>query len=138
MKIRVRENNISYHFLVESKPHERIDLLITESVNIYQTKKEEKKYSSNNEDILFWRKTDETIWKFPPFYLTPLFLRQFFHDHPLCPNFKNKKPPTSTGGRKLWFGRRTFFSIIKLVFQGKREFYLFYYHAIFKDPVLFK
>ena len=29
-----------YHFLVESKPHERIDILITASVNIYQTKKE--------------------------------------------------------------------------------------------------
>ena len=29
-----------YHFLVESKPHERIDLLITASGNIYQTKKE--------------------------------------------------------------------------------------------------
>ena len=28
-----------YHFLVESKPHERIDLLITASMNIYQTKK---------------------------------------------------------------------------------------------------
>ena len=27
-----------YHFLVKSKPHERIDLLITASVNIYQTK----------------------------------------------------------------------------------------------------
>ena len=31
-----------YHFLVKSKPHERIDLLITASVNIYQTKKEKK------------------------------------------------------------------------------------------------
>ena len=26
---------IIYHFLVENKPHERIDLLITASVNIY-------------------------------------------------------------------------------------------------------
>ena len=31
-----------YHFLVESKPHERIDLLITTRVNISQTKKEKK------------------------------------------------------------------------------------------------
>ena len=30
---------IIYHFLVERKAHERIDLLITASVNIYQTKK---------------------------------------------------------------------------------------------------
>ena len=35
-------NFIIYHFLVESKPHERIDLLITASMNIYQTKKEKK------------------------------------------------------------------------------------------------
>ena len=36
-----RKRNFSiYHFLVEINPHERIDLLITASVNIYQTKKE--------------------------------------------------------------------------------------------------
>ena len=40
LKIRVRKRNfIIYHFLVKSKLHERIDLLITASVNIYQTKK---------------------------------------------------------------------------------------------------
>ena len=44
LKIRVR-GKISYHFLVKSKPHERIDLLITTSVNIYQTKK-----SNSNEN----------------------------------------------------------------------------------------
>ena len=33
---------IIYHFVVESKPHERIDLLITASMNIYQTKKDKK------------------------------------------------------------------------------------------------
>ena len=53
LKIRVRGKKfIIYHFLVESKPHERIDLLITASMNIYQTKKE-KKYSSSNENMLF-------------------------------------------------------------------------------------
>ena len=35
---------IIYHFLVESKAYERIDLLITASVNIYQTKKERKAF----------------------------------------------------------------------------------------------
>ena len=30
------------HFLVESKPYERIDLLTIASMNIYQTKKEKK------------------------------------------------------------------------------------------------
>ena len=44
-----------YHFLVESKPHERIDLLITASVDIYQTKKvkKSKKHSNKNENMLF-------------------------------------------------------------------------------------
>ena len=36
-----RERNFKiYHFLVESKPHERIDPLITATMNIYQTKKQ--------------------------------------------------------------------------------------------------
>ena len=37
-KSKRKRNFIIYHFLVESKPHERIDILITASVNIYQTK----------------------------------------------------------------------------------------------------
>ena len=45
-----KRNFIIYHFLVESKPHERIDLLITASVNIYQTKK---KYSNSDGNMLF-------------------------------------------------------------------------------------
>ena len=46
-------------------------------MNIYQTKK--KKYSNSNENMLFCRKTDETVWKHPlskrtpPFQLTPYF-----------------------------------------------------------------
>ena len=38
-KTKRKTNFIIYHFLVKSKPHERIDLFITASVNIYQTKK---------------------------------------------------------------------------------------------------
>ena len=38
-KSKRKRNFIIYHFLVECKPHERIDLLIGASVNIYQTKK---------------------------------------------------------------------------------------------------
>ena len=34
-----RKRNFIYHFLVERKPHEKINLLIAASVNIYQTKK---------------------------------------------------------------------------------------------------
>ena len=36
--------------------------------------------------MLLSRKTNETIWK-------PPISEQFFHDPPLCPNFKNKIPP---------------------------------------------
>ena len=89
-KSKRKRNVIIYHFLVKSKPHERIDPLITASVNIDQTK------------ILVvmktcLRKTDETIWKSPfvrlsPLQLTPPISEQFFHDPPLCPCFKNKKP----------------------------------------------
>ena len=69
-------NFIIYHFLVKSKPHERIDLMITASVNIYQTK------------IPIVMKTcfsyGKLIQQFgtppppPPLQLTPLFLRNFF------------------------------------------------------------
>ena len=44
---------IIYDFLKESKPHERIDLSITASANIYQTKKKKKNYSNSNENMLF-------------------------------------------------------------------------------------
>ena len=45
-KSKRKRNFIIYHFLVESKPHERTDLLTTLSVNIYQTKKK-KRYSNS-------------------------------------------------------------------------------------------
>ena len=38
-KSRRKSNFIIYHFLVESKAHERIDLLITASMNITRQKK---------------------------------------------------------------------------------------------------
>ena len=49
--------------------------------------------------MLFLRKTDETIWKSPILRKPPLstnlpISEQFFHDSPLCPNFKNEIPPT--------------------------------------------
>ena len=86
-KSKRKRNFIRYYFLVKSKPHERIDLLITASVNIYQTKKY---YSNSNEKML--RTTDETIWKLlPPLSTNPPISEQFFHDPPFCPNFKNEK-----------------------------------------------
>ena len=44
-KINFKKN----HFLVKSKPHERIDLLIPTNMNVYQTKKN----SNSNENMLF-------------------------------------------------------------------------------------
>ena len=38
----------------------------------------------------------------------------------------------------MTFGQRISFSIIKLVFRRKREFYLFEFNAIFKSRVIFK
>ena len=48
--------------------------------------------------MLFLRKTDETIWKTPLSKSTPSFnehpiSEQFFHDPPLCPDFKKEIPP---------------------------------------------
>ena len=90
-----KRNFMIYHFLIESNPHERVDLLITANVNICQTKK---KYSNSNKNMLFWRKNNDTIWKPPlqrelPFQLTPLFLGNFFYDLPHCLNFKNNIAP---------------------------------------------
>ena len=49
-KSKRKRNFVVYHFLIESKPHKRIGILITASVNIYQTKK---RYFNSNEDVLF-------------------------------------------------------------------------------------
>ena len=67
-KSKRKRNFIIYHFLEESKPHGRIDLLIIASVNICQTKK---KYSSSNENI-----SERKMMKqfgIPP---SPFFLRK--------------------------------------------------------------
>ena len=69
-----KRNFLIYHFLIESKAHERIDLLITASINIYQTKK----------CIPVVMKTCFSKGK---------LMKQFGNPPPsLCPNFKNKKP----------------------------------------------
>ena len=51
--------------------------------------------------MLFCRKTDETVWKPPPLAphsTNPRISEQFFHDPPLCPNFKIQKPNFRGGG----------------------------------------
>ena len=52
--------------------------------------------------------------------------------------FERKKFKKAVNWLTIIFGQRTFFPIIKLVFREKREFYLFFDDAIFKDRVLFK
>ena len=52
--------------------------------------------------------------------------------------FERKKFKKTVNWLTIIFGQRTFFPIIKLVFREKREFYLFFDDAIFKDRVLFK
>ena len=49
---------------------------------IVSRQNKKKKYSNSNENMLFWTKTDETIWMPPPFPLsTNLPISdQFFHD----------------------------------------------------------
>ena len=94
-------NFIIYHFLVKSKPHERIDLMITASVNIYQTK------------IPIVMKTcfsyGKLIQQFgtpppPPSTNSPIS-KKFFHDPPLCLNFKNKTPLALVlrGGQEIMY-----------------------------------
>ena len=88
-----------HHFLVESKPHERIDLLITTSVTIYQTKEsipiamkiflKEKWWNNLEPPSPPLSKRTPPLSTNPP----PPISEQFFHDPSLCPNFKNKNPP---------------------------------------------
>ena len=53
--------------------------------------------------MLFCRKTDETVrkppfLKEPPLSTNPPISVQFFHDPPLCPDFKNQNPPSNFRG----------------------------------------
>ena len=88
-KSKRKRNFIIYHFLVKTKPHERIDLLIITSVNIYQ------KLTKQFGNPPLSKRT-------PPLSTNHPISEQFFHDPPLCPIFKNKTPPLILGGRKLW------------------------------------
>ena len=88
-KSKRKRNFATYHFLVKSKPHERIDLLIMASVNILFTR--QKKYSNSNENMLL-RKSDETIWKSPLSKGTPLFLNNFFMTPLFFPISKMRTP----------------------------------------------
>ena len=111
---------IIYYFLVKSKPHERIDLLITTSVNIYKTKK-----SNSNEN--WWNNLE-----------TPFFIREppistnnwsIFSWPPFLSNFKNNKlPPNFRGGR----GTMRVLQILRERFSLSHVFYLTVLPAGFK------
>ena len=101
-------NFIMYHFLEKSKPHERIDILITASANIYQTKKSipivMKKCFSQGK--LMKQFGNSSFLRDPPFNKPPYFWA-IFSWSPFCPNFKNKIPPPPNfkgGWRKLYEG----------------------------------
>ena len=77
-------------------------------MNIFQTRKE-KRNSNSNENILFWRKTDKTIWN-PSFLREPLFQSPYFwaifSGPPSLSNFKNQNPPAPN--RRLWEHLKTY------------------------------
>ena len=98
-KSKRKRNFIIYHFLVEIKPHKKIDLLITASVNIYQTKKGipiimktflKEKWSNM-----------EPFKENPPFSTNPLSLSNFFITPLLVWISKTRTPPPNSRGRKL-------------------------------------
>ena len=91
-----------YHFLVESKPHERIDLLITTRVNISQTKKEKKSIPTVMKTCFSEGKLMKQFEPPPPSKRTLLFLGNFFMAPLLVQIFKTRTPsppPNFKGGR---------------------------------------
>ena len=125
-----KRNFIVCHFLVESKPHERIDLLIAANMNVYQTKKRTKSISiviktCFSEEKLIKQFGNLLFLKELPFQLIPLILSNFsMTSYPLCPNFKNKPPlPTPNfRGRTMALLNQCYLTPKKLV--CKTQFYI--------------
>ena len=61
-KSKSKRNFIIYHSLVKRKPHEKNRSIDYSKCEYLPDKKV---YSNSNENMLFLRKTDETIWKHP-------------------------------------------------------------------------
>ena len=76
--------------------NERIDLLITANVNIYKTKKSipiiMKTCSSQGKLMKQFGNPSPLSRRTHPLPTNPPISEQFFHDPPLCPDFKNKIP----------------------------------------------
>ena len=96
-KSMMKRNFIMYHFLVESKPHERIDLLITASMNIYQIKK-------SNEIVMkaflkekWWNNLEAPVSKRTPLFQPIPYLWVIFYD----PQQETPPPPLILGRKKL-------------------------------------
>ena len=95
-----------YHFLVESKPHERIDVLITASENIYQTKKEKKSIPTVMKTCFFegklMKQFGNPLSERLPLSTNPYISEQFFMT-PLFVQILKKRTPLLLilGGRKL-------------------------------------
>ena len=85
-------------------------------MNIYQTRK---KYSHSNENTLFWRKTDETIWnplfskRTVPFQLTP-YLWAIFSWPPFLSEFQKQKTPLILGGGTMKIPHSMYWIVKKL------------------------
>ena len=69
-------------------------------MNIYQTKKKKSIlivmktcFSAGKLMKHFGTPPPPPFLKEPPLSTNPPISEQFFHDPPLCPNFKNQKPP---------------------------------------------
>ena len=63
----------------------------------YEYLPDKEKYSNSNENMLFLRKTDQTIWK-PPLQLTPLFLSNIFMTPLFVQISKTRNRPLILGG----------------------------------------
>ena len=93
LKIRVykrKRNFIIYHFLVKSKPHERIDLLITASGNIYLTIKS---ITIVMKTCFSYRKQIKPFGTPSSLSTNPLFLSNFFMTPLLVQISKTTPPP---------------------------------------------
>ena len=58
----------------------------------------------------------------PPPFIKPPISEQFFHDPPLCPNFKNKNPPPNFRGEETMvchFLKRVTPSMFGFAIQGE-------------------
>ena len=89
-----------YHFLLKGKPHQRIDLLITTSVNIYKTKKNPivMKICFSEGKLIKQFRTPPPLSKRTPFSTNPPpYFWAIFSEPSLCPNLKNKNPPNFRG-----------------------------------------